>query len=199
MMLPTILEKWTHGAAVSYDIFSRLLKERIIFAGGQEGVFTTDAANDLIAQLLYLDAEDPTKDIQLYINSPGGMVTAGWAVYDTMQYIRAPISTLCIGMSMSFGAILLAAGAKGKRFILPHARVMIHQPLTRGGISGQATDIMIEAEEISKTKEKAVEILALHTGQPADKLRQDMERNFYLSAAEAQTYGIVDHILPHKK
>jgi ATP-dependent Clp protease protease subunit len=198
-MIPTILEKWTQGAAVSYDIFSRLLKERVVFAGGQEGVFTTDAANDLISQLLYLDAEDPTKDIQLYINSPGGMVTAGWAVYDTMQYIRAPISTLCIGMSMSFGAILLAAGTKGKRYILPYARVMIHQPLTRGGISGQATDIMIEAEEISKTKEKTIEILAAHTGQSREKLRKDMERNFYLSAQEAKEYGIVDHILPHKK
>jgi ATP-dependent Clp protease protease subunit len=199
MIIPTILERWTQGAAVGYDIFSRLLKERIIFVGGEEGVVTTDSANIIISQLLYLDAEDPTKDINLYINSPGGMVTAGMAVYDTMQYIKAPISTMCYGMAMSFGAVLLAAGAKGRRFILPHARVMIHQPLIRGGLSGQATDIIIEAEEMQKTKQKLVEIFHLHTGQSKDRLNQDMERNFYLSPEEAKAYGLVDVILPFAK
>jgi len=195
MFVPTILEKWNQGSAVGYDIFSRMLKERIIFAGGSEGVVTTDSANLIIAQLLYLDAEDPTKEISLYINSAGGMVSAGLAVYDTMQYIRAPVSTLCMGMAMSFGAVLLAAGAKGKRHILPHARVMIHQPLSRG-ISGQATDIIISAREITNTKKKLVSILSLHTGQSAEKLAADMERNYYMSAQEAKDYGIVDSVVP---
>lgn len=196
MVIPTVLERWNQGSAIGYDIFSRLLKDRIVFAGGSEGVVTTDSANLIISQLLYLDAEDSGKDIHLYINSPGGMVSAGLAVYDTMQYIRAPISTMCMGMAMSFGAVLLAAGACGKRFILPHARVMIHQPLIRGGLSGQATDIMIEAAEMSKTKERLIEILRQHTQRPAEKLLQDMERNYYMSAEEAKAYGIVDHVLP---
>ena len=195
MLIPTILERWNQGAAISYDIFSRLLKDRIVFAGGSEGAVTTDSANLIISQLLYLNGEDPEKDISLYINSPGGMVSAGLAVYDTMQYIKAPISTMCMGMAMSFGAVLLAAGAKGKRFILPRSRVMIHQPLIRGGISGQASDIVIEAAEMTKTKEKLVAILHKHTGQPQSKLLQDMERNYYMSAEEAQAYGIVDHVL----
>jgi ATP-dependent Clp protease protease subunit len=199
MIIPTVLERWTQGSALSYDIFSRLLKDRIIFAGGWEGAVTTDSANLIISQLLYLDAEDAQKDINLYINSPGGMVSAGLAVYDTMQYIKAPISTMCMGMAMSFGAVLLAAGARGRRYILPHSRVMIHQPLIRGGLSGQATDIMIEAAEMKKTKDRLAEILALHTGQTAQKLTQDMERNFYMSAAEAKAYGIVDHVLPVAK
>ena len=199
MLVPTILEKWTQGSAISYDIFSRLLKERIIFIGGTEGVVTTDSANLVISQLLYLDADDPEKDIHLYINSPGGMVTAGLAVYDTMQYIKAPISTLCMGMAMSFGAVLLAAGSKGKRFILPHARVMIHQPMIRGGLSGQASDVMIEAGEMSKTKERLAQIMALHTGQSPEKLGRDMERNFYLSAQEAKAYGMVDEVMPSAK
>ena len=199
MIIPTVLERWTQGSAIGYDIFSRLLKERIIFAGGSEGIVTTDSANLIISQLLYLDGEDPEKDINLYINSPGGMVTAGMAVYDTMQYIKAPISTMCMGMAMSFGAVLLAAGAKGRRYILPRARVMIHQPLIRGGLSGQATDILIEAAEMTKTKEKLIGILSHHTGQSPEKLRQDMERNFYMSAQEAKDYGIVDHVLPESK
>ncbi|MBI5629365.1 MAG: ATP-dependent Clp protease proteolytic subunit [Elusimicrobia bacterium] len=199
MIIPTILEKWNQGSAVGYDIFSRLLKERIVFAGGTEGVVTTDSANIIISQLLYLDAEDSEKEISLYINSPGGMVTAGMAVYDTMQYIKAPITTMCMGMAMSFGAVLLAAGAKGSRYILPHARVMIHQPLIRGGLSGQASDIVIEAAEMSRTKEKLIAILAQHSGQSPEKLRQDMERNYYLSAEEAKTYGLVDHVLPGNK
>ena len=199
MLIPTILERWNQGAAISYDIFSRLLKDRIVFAGGSEGAVTTDSANLLISQLLYLNGEDPEKDISLYINSPGGMVSAGLAVYDTMQYIKAPISTMCMGMAMSFGAVLLAAGAKGKRFMLPRARVMIHQPLIRGDLSGQASDIIIEAAEMTKTKDNLVGILHKHTGQPVDKLVQDMERNYYMSAEEAQAYGIVDHVLPIRK
>jgi len=195
MMIPTILERWNQGSAVGYDIFSRLLKDRIVFAGGWEGSVTTDSANLIIAQLLYLDAEDPEKDINLYINSPGGMVSAGMAVYDTMRYIKAPIATMCMGMAMSFGAVLLAAGSKGKRFILPRARVMIHQPLIRGGLSGQATDIRIAAEEMSRTKDNIIAILHKHTGQPQAKLAQDMERNYYLSADEAKAYGMVDHVL----
>ena len=195
MMIPTILERWNQGSAVGYDIFSRLLKDRIVFAGGSEGSVTTDSANLIIAQLLYLDAEDPEKDINLYINSPGGMVSAGMAVYDTMRYIKAPIATMCMGMAMSFGAVLLAAGSKGKRFILPRARVMIHQPLIRGGLSGQATDIRIAAEEMSRTKDKIIAILHKHTGQPQAKLAQDMERNYYMSADEAKAYGMVDHVL----
>src|SRR5437762_2944831 len=154
-MIPTILERWTQGAAIGYDIYSRLLKDRIIFVGGGEGAIDTNSANLLIAQLLYLDAEDSDKEINLYINSPGGMVTAGLAVYDTMQYIKSPITTICMGMAMSFGAVLLCAGSKGKRFALPHARIMIHQPLiSGGGISGQATEIEIEAKEIIDTRSR---------------------------------------------
>jgi ATP-dependent Clp protease protease subunit len=198
-LLPQVLERWTQGSAVGYDIFSRLLKERIIFVGGDEGVVTTDSANLLISQILYLDGEDGEKDIHLYINSPGGMVTAGLAVYDTMQHVRAPISTLCMGMAMSFGAVLLAAGAKGKRFILPHARVMIHQPLIRGGLGGQQTDIGIEAAEMSNNRKKLSEILALHSGRPFAQVDADVERNFYLSADEAVAYGLVDKVVPMAK
>jgi len=153
----------------------------------------------IISQLLYLNGDDPEKEISLYINSPGGMVSAGLAVYDTMQYIKAPIVTMCMGMAMSFGAVLLAAGTKGKRFMLPRARVMIHQPLIRGGLSGQATDIVIEAGEMVKTKAKLVDVLHKHTGQAKDKLTADMERNYYMSAEEAKAYGIIDHVLPARK
>ena len=199
MIVPTILERWTQGSAIGYDIFSRLLKERIIFAGGYEGVVSTDSANLIISQMLYLDAEDPDKDIHLYINSPGGMVSAGLAIYDTMQYIKSPIATMCFGMAMSFGAVLLAAGTKGKRVMLPNSRVMIHQPLIRGGLGGQATDIVIEAAEMEKTKDQLAAILALHTGQTKAKLTADMERNYYMSADEAKAYGIVDVVLPGTK
>ena len=199
MIIPTILERWNQGAAIGYDIYSRLLKDRIIFVGGGEGAITTDSANLLIAQLLYLDAEDPSKEINLYINSPGGMVTAGLAVYDTMQYVKAPITTICMGMAMSFGAVLLAAGSKGHRYALPYARVMIHQPLIYGGLSGQATDIEIEAKEMNLTKDKLIRILARHTGQTPEKLRQDMERNKYMSAADAKAYGIIDAVLEMKR
>jgi ATP-dependent Clp protease, protease subunit len=199
-LVPTIIERWNQGAAVGYDIFSRLLKDRIIFVGGYEGTVTTDSANLIIAQLLFLEAEDPDKEINLYINSPGGMVTAGLAVYDTMQYIRCPITTICMGMAMSFGAVLLTAGTKGKRFALPHSRIMIHQPLiSGGGISGQATEIEIEAKEIIDTKKRLNEIIAKHSGQTADKVSRDSERNFYLSADEAKAYGLIDEVISRKK
>jgi ATP-dependent Clp protease protease subunit len=199
-MIPTVLERVSQGNLVGYDIFSRLLKDRIIFVGGYEGTVTTDSANLIIAQLLYLEADDPDKEINLYINSPGGMVTAGLAVYDTMQYIRCPITTICMGMAMSFGAVLLTAGTKGKRFALPHSRIMIHQPLiSGGGISGQATEIEIEAKEIIDTKRRLNEIIAKHTGQTAEKVGRDSERNFYLSAEEAKAYGIIDEVIVRKK
>lgn len=194
-IIPQIIERWNQGGAVGYDIYSRLLKDRIIFIGGFGGAIDTDSANIIIAQLLYLEAEDPDREINLYINSPGGMVTAGLAVYDTMQYIKAPITTICLGMAMSFGALLLAAGHKGKRYALPNARVMIHQPLIYGeGLSGQVTDIGIEAKELENTKVRLTEILSKHTGQPIDKVRADCERNFYMSAEDAKKYGIVDQI-----
>ncbi len=200
MIVPTVIERWNQGAAAGYDIFSRLLKDRIIFCGGYDGAVTTDSADLIIAQLLYLESEDPDKEINLYINSPGGSVTAGLAVYDTMQYLRAPITTICMGMAMSFGALLLSAGHKGRRFALPHSRIMIHQPLIMGGgISGQATDIDIEAKEILLAKEKLTDILAKHTGRPREKIRADTERNFYMSAAEAKEYGIIDEVITTRK
>jgi ATP-dependent Clp protease protease subunit len=199
-LIPTVLERVSQGNLVGYDIFSRLLKDRIIFVGGYEGTVTTDSANLIIAQLLYLEADDPEKEINLYINSPGGMVTAGLAVYDTMQYIRCPITTICMGMAMSFGAVLLTAGTKGKRFALPHSRIMIHQPLiSGGGISGQATEIEIEAKEIMDTKRRLNEIIAKHTGQTVEKVTRDSERNFYLSAEDAKGYGIIDEVIVRKK
>lgn len=201
MLIPTIIETWKGaGAMVGYDIYSRLLRDRIVFITDPEGAVSTASANTVIAQLLYLDAEDPEKEINLYINSPGGMVTAGLAVYDTMQFIKAPISTICMGMAMSFGAVLLAAGSKGKRYALPNSRIMIHQPLIwGGGISGQATDIEIESREMQESKTRLIDIMAKHTGQKPEKVRADMERNFYLSAAEAKEYGIIDAVLEHRK
>ncbi|HBU69851.1 MAG TPA: ATP-dependent Clp protease proteolytic subunit [Elusimicrobia bacterium] len=199
-LVPTIIERWNQGAAVGYDIYSRLLKDRIIFVGGYGGAVTTDSANLIIAQLLYLEAEDPDKDINLYVNSPGGMVTAGLAVYDTMQHIKCPITTICMGMAMSFGALLLAAGSKGRRYALPHSRIMIHQPLIYGeGLSGPVTDIDIEAKELLNTKDKLIDILALHTGQPKERVRQDTERNFYMSSEDAKKYGIIDEIMITRK
>lgn len=199
-IIPQVIERSNQGSVVGYDIYSRLLKDRIIFVGGYEGEVTTDSANVLIAQLLYLDSEDSSKDINLYINSPGGMVTAGLAVYDTMQYIKSPITTICIGMAMSFGAVLLAAGTKGRRFALPQSRIMIHQPLIGGeGISGQATDIEVEAKEMTLTKQILNEILAKHTGQPVERIAKDVERNFYLSADEAKAYGLVDEVIQGSK
>jgi ATP-dependent Clp protease, protease subunit len=193
-LIPQVIERATQGSVIGYDIYSRLLKDRIIFVGGYEGEFTTDSANTLIAQLLYLDSDDNTKDINLYINSPGGMVTAGLAVYDTMQFIKSPITTICMGMAMSFGAVILAAGSKGKRYALPQSRIMIHQPLV-GGISGQATDILVEAKEMAHTRKTLEEIMAKHTGQSFEKISRDMERNFYMSAEEAKAYGIVDEVI----
>ncbi|MFC1679861.1 ATP-dependent Clp protease proteolytic subunit [Elusimicrobiota bacterium] len=199
-LIPQVIERSNQTAVVGYDIYSRLLKDRIIFVGGYEGEVTTDSANILIAQLLYLDSEDSGKDINLYINSPGGMVTAGLAVYDTMQYVKAPITTICIGMAMSFGAVLLAAGTKGRRFALPQARIMIHQPLIGGhGLSGQATDIEVEAKEMTNTKKILNEILANHSGQTPEKIEEDSERNYYLSAEEAKEYGLIDQVIANAK
>ena len=197
-LIPQVIERASQGSVIGYDIYSRLLKDRIIFVGGYECEFTTDSANTLIAQLLYLDSDDNTKDINLYINSPGGMVTAGLAVYDTMQFIKSPITTICMGMAMSFGAVILAAGSKGKRMALPQSRVMIHQPLV-GGISGQATDIIVEAKEMAHTRRILEEIMAKHTGQPFEKVNRDMERNNYMSAEEAKTYGIIDEVITGSK
>ena len=197
-LIPQVIERANQGSVIGYDIYSRLLKDRIIFVGGYEGEFTTDSANTLIAQLLYLDSDDSSKDINLYINSPGGMVTAGLAVYDTMQFIKSPITTICMGMAMSFGAVILAAGSKGKRYALPNSRIMIHQPLV-GGISGQATDILVEAKEMSHTRRTLEEIMAKHTGQTFEKINRDMERNNYMSAEEAKAYGIIDEVITGSK
>ncbi|MBU4348373.1 ATP-dependent Clp protease proteolytic subunit [Patescibacteria group bacterium] len=181
------------GAVMTRDIYSYFLSQRIIFVGDPDGVFTTSSADLLIAQLLFLDQQDEEKDISLHINSPGGLVTAGLAVYDTMQYIKSPISTICMGMAMSFGAVILAAGTKGRRIALPNSRIMIHQPLIMGGgISGQATDIEIEAKEMQISKRILTQIIADHTGKTFDEVHKDMERNYYMSAEEAKEYGLVD-------
>lgn len=188
-MIPTVIEQSGRGER-AYDIYSRLLKERIVFLGDQ---VTAELANTIVAQLLYLEADDPTKDIYLYINSPGGSVTAGMAIYDTMQHIRPDVSTICVGLAASMGAFLLAGGAKGKRFSLPHSRIMIHQPL--GGAQGQATDIEIQAKEILYHKQRLNELLAYHTGQPLERIAQDTDRDFFMSAAEAKDYGIIDEVV----
>src|SRR5580765_7208460 len=193
MIIPSIIERWNQGAAVGYDIYSRLLKDRIIFVGGFGGAVTTDSANLIIAQLLYLEAEDPEKDINLYINSPGGQVTAGLAIYDTMQYIRPPVSTICIGMAYSMAAVLLAGGAHGQRYALPHANILIHQPW--GGMQGQATDIQIHAKEILRTREQLNQILANHTHQKIEKVTQDTERDYFLTSEAAKEYGLIDDII----
>jgi len=188
-LVPMVVERTSRGER-SYDIFSRLLKERIIFLSGQ---VDDNMANLITAQLLFLEAEGPDKDIYMYINSPGGLVTAGMAIYDTMQYIRCDVSTLCVGQAASMGAHLLASGAPGKRFALPNARVMIHQPL--GGFQGQATDIEIHAREILKLKDHMNAMMAEHTGQPLEKVAEDVERDYFLSAQEACDYGLVDKVL----
>lgn len=189
ILVPTVIEKSTYGER-AYDIYSRLLKERIIFLGSP----VTDAvANTVIAQLLFLDSEDSKKDIKLYINSPGGSVTAGLAIYDTMQFVKADVSTICVGIAASMSAVLLAAGAKGKRLVLPNAEVMLHQVM--GGAEGQATDIKIRAEHILKIKDKLNEILAKHTAQPFAKIEKDTDRDFFLSAEAALKYGLVDKII----
>ena len=188
-LIPYVIEQTSRGER-SYDIYSRLLKERIIFLGEE---VTDVSASVIVAQLLFLEAEDPGKDISLYINSPGGSVTAGMAIYDTMNYIKSDVSTLCVGMAASMGAFLLAGGAKGKRFILPNAEVMIHQP--SGGARGQATEIQIVAEKILQTKEKLNRILADNTGQPYEIVCRDTERDHYMTTEEAVSYGLVDQIL----
>lgn len=188
-LIPMVVEQTNRGER-SYDIYSRLLKDRIIFLG--EAV-TDVSANVVVAQLLFLAAEDPDKDIYLYINSPGGSVTAGMAIYDTMQYIEPDVSTICLGMAASMGAFLLAGGAKGKRFALPNAEVMIHQP--SGGARGQATDIRIHADNILHTKKKLNEILSANTGQPVETVEQDTERDNYMTAEAAKTYGLIDDVI----
>jgi ATP-dependent Clp protease protease subunit len=189
MLVPIVIETTNRGER-AYDIYSRLLKDRIIFLGAPiDDVF----ANLIIAQLLFLEAEDPEKDINLYVNSPGGSVTAGLGIYDTMQYVKPPINTICLGQAASMGAFLLAAGTKGKRFALPNARVMIHQPM--GGFQGQATEIDIHAREILKIRERLNEIMAKHTGQPLERISQDTERDYFLSAEEAKQYGLIDEVI----
>lgn len=186
MLVPIVVEQTGRGER-SYDIYSRLLKDRIIFLGGE---IDDHLSNLVVAQLLFLEAEDPDKDIHLYINSPGGVVTSGMAIYDTMQYIKAPVSTICVGQAASMAALLLAGGEKGKRFSLNNARIMIHQPL--GGFQGQATDIHIHAQEILRMKKKLSEILAQHTGQPLEKVEADTERDYFMSSEDARLYGIID-------
>ena len=191
-LVPMVVEQTPRGER-AFDIFSRLLKERIIFL---PTYIEDEIANLVIAQMLFLEAEDPDKDISLYINSPGGSVTAGMAIYDTMQYVRPDVATFCMGQAASMGAFLLAAGAKGKRFSLPHARILIHQPL--GGFQGQATDIDIHAREILRTRDKLNELLVKHTGQPIDRIKQDTERDYFMSAMESKEYGLIDEVLVQK-
>lgn len=186
---PTVIEQTPRGER-AYDIWSRLLKDRIVFLGSE---INDQVANAILAQLLFLESEDPEKDITIYINSPGGEVSAGWAIYDAMQYVKCDVSTVCVGICASFAAILLAAGKKDKRYILPHSRVMLHQP--HGGARGQATDIEISTKEMLKMKELGNEIIAKHTGHSVEKVKSDLERDFYLGAQEAIAYGIVDKVV----
>ncbi|MGC1454401.1 MAG: ATP-dependent Clp endopeptidase proteolytic subunit ClpP [Nitrospirota bacterium] len=191
-LIPMVIEQTSRGER-AYDIYSRLLKDRIIFLGTP---IDDIVANTVIAQLLFLEADDPDKDIYIYINSPGGIVTAGLAIYDTMNYIKSPVSTICIGQAASMGALLLASGAKGKRFSLPHARIMIHQPM--GGFQGQATDIEIHAKEMLKMKDTLNRILANHTGQPIEKIHEDTDRDYFMSGEDAKAYGLVDEVIAKK-
>ena len=188
-LVPMVVEQTNRGER-AYDIFSRLLKDRIVFLG--EGIDDVDA-NLIIAQMIFLEAEDPEKDIHMYINCPGGSVTAGLAVYDTMQYIKPDVETICMGQASSMGALLLSAGKKGKRYSLPHARIMIHQPL--GGVQGQATDIDIQAREILRVLDEVNSILVTHTGQTLEKVRQDTERDFFMTADQAKEYGLLDEVI----
>ena len=193
MIIPTVIEQ-THRGERGWDIFSRLLKDRIVFLGT---AINDEIANVIIAQLLFLESEEPEKDIMVYINSPGGHVSAGLAIYDTMQYVRCDVATICMGQAASMGAFLLSSGKKGKRYSLPHARIMIHQPL--GGYQGQATDIDIHAKEILRTRDTLNSLWAEHTGQPLDRIRNDTERDYFMSAVDAKEYGIVDEIVTQKK
>ncbi|MEK7538053.1 MAG: ATP-dependent Clp endopeptidase proteolytic subunit ClpP [Patescibacteria group bacterium] len=191
-LIPTVIEKTGYGER-AFDIYSRLLKERIIFAGD---TIDDHMANVIIAQLLFLDSEDKTKDIKLYINTPGGSVSAGLAIYDTMQFVKPDVSTICVGMASSMGAVLLAAGAPGKRLVLPNAEIMIHQVM--GGAEGQATDIKIRAEHILKIKDRLNAILAKHTGQPLKTIEKDSDRDFFMTAEEAKKYGLIDQVITKK-
>ncbi|MBI2371176.1 MAG: ATP-dependent Clp endopeptidase proteolytic subunit ClpP [Deltaproteobacteria bacterium] len=191
-LIPIVVEQTPRGER-AYDIYSRLLKDRIVFLGTP---INDDVANVIIAQLLFLESEDPDKDIHLYINSPGGLVTSGLAIYDTMQYIKPKISTLCMGLAASMGALLLAAGEPGKRFALPHSRILIHQP--SGGFQGQATDIDIHAKEILRLRERLNMILAQHTGQPMERIQADTERDFFMSGEDAKAYGLIDEVIAKK-
>lgn len=193
MLIPVVIEQ-THRGERAYDIYSRLLKDRIIFIGEP---IDDNVANIVVAQLLFLEAEDPKKDIYIYINSPGGLVTAGLAIYDTMQYIKADICTICIGQAASMAAVLLAAGTKGKRYALPHARIMLHQPL--GGAQGQATDINIQAKEIMRLRALINDILVKHTGQSLERIEKDTDRDFYMTAEDAKDYGIIDEVITRRK
>lgn len=193
MLIPMVIEQSGRGER-AYDIYSRLLKDRIIFIGEQ---VDDSMANIIIAQMLFLESEDPDKDINVYVNSPGGSVTAGLAIYDTMQYIKPDVATICMGQATSMGALLLASGARGKRYALPHSRVMIHQPL--GGAQGQATDIDIQAREILKIRDSLNEILARHTGQDIERIRRDTERDYFMSSHEAKEYGIVDRVISKRE
>jgi len=192
-LIPMVVEQSQRGER-AFDIYSRLLRDRIVFLGTP---LTDEVANVIIAELLFLEAEDPDKDISLYINCPGGVVTAGLAVYDTMQYVKPDISSICMGQAASMGALLLAAGAKKKRFALPNSRIMIHQPL--GGVQGQATDIGIQAKEIMRMKAKMNELMARHTGQPLTKIEKDTDRDFFMQAEEAKAYGLVDIVIEQRK
>jgi ATP-dependent Clp protease protease subunit len=192
-LIPIVVEQSSRGER-AYDIYSRLLRDRIIFLGT---AVSDDVANLIIAQLLFLEAEDPDKEINFYINSPGGLVTAGMAIYDTMQYIKSPVATLCMGQAASMAALLLAAGSAGKRFALPHARILIHQPM--GGFQGQATDVDIQAREILRLREELNEIMARHTGQPIDRINRDTERDFYMSGQQAKEYGLVDDVITKRE
>lgn len=192
-LVPTVIEQ-THRGERAYDIWSRLMKDRIVFLGTE---INDDVANVVVAQLLFLESEDPEKDINLYINSPGGSVYAGLAIYDTMQYVRCPISTICVGMAASMASVLLTAGNKGKRRALPNARIMIHQP--HGGSRGQASDIEIQAREMLKTKERLTQILAHHTGQPYERVLKDSDRDYYMSSDEARGYGLIDEVVAVQK
>lgn len=192
MLIPMVIEQTSRGER-AYDIYSRLLKDRIIFIGTP---IDDNFANIIIAQLLFLEADDPDKDIYLYINSPGGVVTSGMAIYDTMQYIKPDVSTICIGQASSMGALLLASGARGKRYVLPNARIMIHQPM--GGFQGQATDIEIHAKEILRMKENLNQILAFHSGQSIDRIRLDTDRDYFMSGEEAKSYGIIDDVIKER-
>jgi ATP-dependent Clp protease, protease subunit len=191
-MIPTVIEQSGRGER-AFDIYSRLLRERIVFLGQP---VTDEVANSIVAQLLFLEAEDAEKDIYLYINSPGGSVYAGMGIFDTMNYIRPDVSTICLGLAASMGAFLLSAGAKGKRASLPHSRIMIHQP--SGGAQGQATDIAIQAQEIIKTKRRLNQYLADHTGQPLERIEEDTERDFFMSAEEAVSYGLIDRVISNR-